>query len=315
MPLRRAGLLLALALAGALRAESPLRQPRFSPLRTEVAGEVEVPVRVNRRTGLILVPVRVGDQESVFLLDTGASHSVITPDLADRAGLDRAVQPVLPDEFGNLGREPIPVARVNRLEAGAAAWEQFDALVMDLAHLEKALGEPLDGILGMNVLGQAPFTLDLPRSRIGLYARPPRPDIAPLPSRVDRRRYWVRARLDGKDLELLLDTGSSRTFVADPLVTGPQPGEGILPHSGADSADHENKPGNVLPSTASRTTARATPSTLSIGSISLSVPSIERQGAQNLLGMDLLRRVKTVVDPGRQRVWMLPEEVENPVTY
>ena len=297
MPPLRAGLVLALALSGGPRAEEPLRQPRFSPLRAWTGDEVVVPLRANPKTGLFLVATRVDRQDAAWLLDTGASHSVVTPALARRAGLDTRVQPVLPDDFGNLGKDPIPVARVNRLDAGAAAWEQFDALVLDLAHLEKVLGEPLDGILGMNVLGQSPFTLDLASHRLELHARAPRLEAAPQPSRVDRRRYSVRARLDGEDFEFLLDTGSSRTFVANPLAPGAAPREGILPHSSPVS------PAWATPST---------PSTLSIGSISLSIPGVQRQGTLNLLGVDALRGVKTVVDPGRQRVWMLPAESEHP---
>lgn len=113
--------------------------------------------------GAIVVPVKVQGQGPFrFLLDTGASQSVITDRLAARLGLEPASQTVLLTASG--GRTARSVTAVPAMEVGPLHAVNVMATILPSDQL--GLSRPIDGILGQNVLAAAVYTIDYRRKVI-----------------------------------------------------------------------------------------------------------------------------------------------------
>jgi aspartyl protease family protein len=111
----------------------------------------------------LLVQARLNDRVSgTFLLDTGASYCVITPETARRLGLR-----------GEEGEQPITLATpTGEIEAAVTT---LRSVVVGNAHagdvravIYPAVEEPLAGILGLSFLSQFEFSVDTRRRLLTL---------------------------------------------------------------------------------------------------------------------------------------------------
>jgi predicted aspartyl protease len=113
--------------------------------------EREVPLRVVEQGGgtLAFVPVSVeGQGPFMFALDTGASASVVSEDVADRVGLERTGE--RRSVSGILGTGQIPVARVEQWAVGDVRLGPGEVTVIDLGPPRGGGG--IQGLLGSDVL-------------------------------------------------------------------------------------------------------------------------------------------------------------------
>ena len=128
----------------------------------------EVPFRLaHRRKPLLLVPALVdGTGPWSFVLDTGASMTLISPGLARSARIAGG-SPVR--VVGAGGRVAALGGRVRSLAVGEAVREDVDVVVAPFVEpLGDAVGATLDGILGHNFLRAFRVTIDYPRSMLEL---------------------------------------------------------------------------------------------------------------------------------------------------
>ena len=147
--------------------------PGGSPSGFEVAGpasaaHAEVPFRLAAPAKpLVLVPAFVnGRGPHTFVLDTGASATVLSPGLAAALEIDTvAAEPMT----GAGGMLQATLGRVSSLTVGGAALEDVAVMVAGfLSDLGSVVGTPLDGILGYNFLRHFRVTLDYPVSTLWL---------------------------------------------------------------------------------------------------------------------------------------------------
>jgi tetratricopeptide (TPR) repeat protein/predicted aspartyl protease len=99
------------------------------------------------------VHVTLDGQDAVFLIDTGASASALSPAAASRYHVrvsSRATEGV----EGIGGGTSAQIARVGRLQLGGAAFYDTPFLVTD------GLGRDLSGVLGQDILGQSDAEYD-----------------------------------------------------------------------------------------------------------------------------------------------------------
>jgi predicted aspartyl protease len=115
---------------------------------------------------LILIPVTIGEREHVFALDTGASTTVVSPEVARAHAIESTAMPdltggggVLTAAAGVLPMVVVGKARVSRVRV---------AIVEFLDSLGQALGTRLDGILGTNVLRRFRVSIDYPGKTLRL---------------------------------------------------------------------------------------------------------------------------------------------------
>lgn len=128
-----------------------------SRLETNFA-ESEIALESTMHGGL-LVPVDFQHKHAVkFLLDTGASYTMISPELADELGLDvRNAKRSIAIVTAN-GKVHVPLIDVPILKLGNVTLHNVEVLIQPL---DTRLG--FDGLLGMNALNQAEWRLEKER--------------------------------------------------------------------------------------------------------------------------------------------------------
>jgi hypothetical protein len=99
----------------------------------------------------VLVPVKISDQTFNFLLDTGSSSSVIDPVTAANLGLVSEGTQRIQKNFRDLVAD---ITEVNTLTIGKQAFNHAPLDELTLAPVSKALGIPVDGVLGSDILQQ-----------------------------------------------------------------------------------------------------------------------------------------------------------------
>jgi predicted aspartyl protease len=133
-----------------------------SLLRTEVAFKLAGPVKP-----LVLVPAFVNGQgPHTFVVDTGASATVISPRLADALRIASTVPETM---TGAGGVMQATVGRATSHAGGGAGLEDLSVVIADfLDDLGRAVGTTLDGIVGYNFLRNFRVTLDYPNGVLWL---------------------------------------------------------------------------------------------------------------------------------------------------
>ena len=172
-----------------------------------------VPIRLE--AGIILADVSVNGGDPVpFVVDSGATETVLTPPAARAAGV-RARKLFARQEVG----------RVDSLRVGDAALEDLEVRIVDPPQaLPLRLDKGIDyrGFLGYTFLSRFAVTIDYRRARMRL-APDPASGVAidgSVPMTVRDGLVYVDAKVDGKGpLQFLIDTGSAEVLLL-PRVAG-----------------------------------------------------------------------------------------------
>jgi predicted aspartyl protease len=154
-------------LAAAGRTGSPTRfeesQPAIKPSVAATSSRV-TSVAMQTKHNRFLVPVVLNEkQAATFLLDTGASISVITPDLARRSGIEIPSGGLQSKARMASGQEvQVSIVRVTSIRIGLAKIDNLAVALYELGILDSATQPPLvvDGLLGADVLGRFTTTID-----------------------------------------------------------------------------------------------------------------------------------------------------------
>lgn len=153
-----------------------LRRVDVEEEASSVSGQGSVPIRLADppQNPIILVPVTInGEGPYTFILDTGASLSLISPDLAREHGIkpgERAPVPNQPDaRFGFIPS----------IELGDESVEDLRIVIADLLDpISRALGEDLHGIIGYNFICKFRVVLDYPNLDLKLSSGSPSKSLA-----------------------------------------------------------------------------------------------------------------------------------------
>jgi predicted aspartyl protease len=145
-----------------------------------------------------------------FLVDTGATPSVLDRRLAQRLGLDELPGSIV---FIN-GRVPAGQAIVPNLEFGPTQRHNLPIVVEDLSVFDRALPLHIDAVIGLDVLGQSAFEIDYTRWQIHFGSFRPLANSVPL--RIEAGLPVVDAELNHLAVHLLMDTGASSLLLFEP---------------------------------------------------------------------------------------------------
>jgi predicted aspartyl protease len=196
------GLLLA-ALASLAGAGEPTDSDSDSPLFAS-------PTRLDR-IGRIMVPVMINGQGPFKLVvDTGASHSTISTQLAETLKLVPAEDSGVRVN-GITGSALLPTVEVDRLQAGD--------LVIEHAHLP-VIWTPVmadaDGILGVAGLKDERLLVDFRHDRVVItrsFGRAALTNFLKISAkRVSGGLLMIPGRMGGVSVKAIIDTGSERTL-------------------------------------------------------------------------------------------------------
>ncbi len=142
------------------------------PVELESTPEAVAELEMRRtQTGHLLVPLELEGRSFEFILDTGASISVITPETRDRLGFDEKAGESVQAAGANGEIGGVRLLELSGLEIARRRYAPLHFAVMSLAHLEAPLGSALPGILGQNFLSLHHLELDFAAGRMRLHPR------------------------------------------------------------------------------------------------------------------------------------------------
>lgn len=131
---------------------------------------LEIPVRTTS-SGFLSGEVRVEgiDQPLNFIIDTGASISVVSEKLVEQEDLATYVEPIRMRVFGAAGvTDDVKRVVLPRVVLGSFARDQLSAAVLDMESLNETTGFTQSGILGGNFLRHFRVIFDFQRGVIRL---------------------------------------------------------------------------------------------------------------------------------------------------
>jgi predicted aspartyl protease len=138
-----------------------------------------------------------------FLLDTGASPTVLDRRLAQKLHLDE-----MPGVLAGLnGRAVAGQAVAPTLQFGPVKRDNLPVLIEDLALLDKALPVRIDAVIGLDLVGQGAIEINYSSRRINF--GPVSSLENPMPLRMSGGLPLVDAEFNQTPVHLLLDTGAS----------------------------------------------------------------------------------------------------------
>jgi ankyrin repeat protein len=150
-----------------------------------------------------------------FLIDTGSSVTTLDEDCAGQLKIESVGRPTLQRIDGP---QPAGVALVESLDAGALHVDHPRLHIVNEKSHSSQTGIPIAGVLGCDVMGQVPFTLDTRQDTLVLHNpdhfQAPH-DAREFPLRPGMRTPMLRASLDGEDAWFELDTGYNSFLIFD----------------------------------------------------------------------------------------------------
>ncbi len=214
---------LVVALAASIAAAAPRDEDapptgtRLQPLEIQFGRDdalYAAPTRLDR-IGRIMAPVMVNGQGPFrFIVDTGASRTVLSPRLVEKLGLTLADEPLT--IHGVTGAGSVPSVQIDELRAG-------DIVLRDrrLPVIEPHVFADADGILGVEGFEGMRIRVDFASDRIEI-TRPRRAvmggDWVRVPVKFRFGRLMVvDARIGKIHVKAVIDTGAERTLGNLPL--------------------------------------------------------------------------------------------------
>jgi predicted aspartyl protease len=193
---------LASAASGPSASASDSAQPVQAPPSDTPAGAV----RFDLYQGYcIVVHGSAGPLKNLnFVLDTGTIHSTFDLRIAKRLNLRDEVSTGMVFMSGRVQAEN---ATLPSLQLGPIERPNLPIVIADISALQRFVPVRIDGILGLDVLGQTPFVIDYTAHVIRFG---PSPALAiSVPLRLDGGLAVFDAEIDHALVHLLFDTGAS----------------------------------------------------------------------------------------------------------
>lgn len=188
-----------------------MRGPRRPDGTTVPAGGADVEMLRSGHLPAVRVMLN-GKGPFLFALDTGAAGTLrLDSARVVELGLETVGQVRSGDPSGRNARM-LDLVRVGSVEIGGARFEGLEAAVRNSN--ERALGEPVDGILGFGLFAECLLTLDYPgnRLRIDRGELPPADGGEVIAFTSPRGIPSVRIRVDSLALDADVDAGSPAGF-------------------------------------------------------------------------------------------------------
>lgn len=179
-------------------------------------AQYAIPTSIDR-IGRIIVPVKLNDRGPFrLMLDTGATHSVITRGTAQRLDVDMAV--VSPQSVqGVMGRITAPTTQISELRTGALRLHDLTMPIIDGSVVSE-----FDGILGAEGLANKVVTADFVHDRIKIADtlgwRPSNRYAVIKFDLVSQRLIVINAMVGQCPVRAVIDTGGSETIGNLPLL-------------------------------------------------------------------------------------------------
>lgn len=199
----------------------------FTENQESIVGE-SIPFRLaGRQNPLILLPVHVNDKGPYeFILDTGASHSLLSPELAETLGVKPEIEQ---QAMGAGGSVKLGLAHVASITVGTTRQSNIQVAITDeLKRIGKAIQSRVDGDLGFDFLKDFRLVIDYRASTLSFLPRLEGDNDSRLSTSTpfilaaaQKPLILVHAIVnDQGPFQFALDTGASRTMLSSELAEG-----------------------------------------------------------------------------------------------
>jgi hypothetical protein len=244
----------------------------------------------------LIVAAKGGRGGYHFLVDTGSSRTLVSPEFAAQWGdKNPDFGPRQLTVTSAAGKATtLPTATLTRLSLGGARFEDVPVLVYDCSALSEELGVKIDGILGFSLFRQVILTLDYPHSKVILRSIASEPTVVgtALPLTITENVPVITVRLDNRPFNALIDSGREAAMsvnrsegAAGDFGFGPI--DGLTVHDVV--GDHRQRIGRLK-------------GTLYLGSLAVSAPISEVTDDLSALGGGLLKNFTVTFDQDAGRV-------------
>lgn len=186
---------------------TPDTNTRFAKNDRNVIAEF----RVSRSGDFLLIPVVIGNNEHLFMLDTGAVTTVLCTSLTETLPpLKRRTQ-LSKERLGQRYEMPDAILAATSMRVTG------DVAQFDLSELRRMSGYDITGLLGMSFLDGHIMELDFDAGLVSFLAVPPKVDNHAFPiERDELNRPTIRVNFaTGQSVPFVIDTGMSTLGVGE----------------------------------------------------------------------------------------------------
>ena len=186
---------------------------------------VELPFELSNNRPVVKVRVNGSKETLRFVIDTGAGMCVISTHAADKLGLRAVARGGMARAVGGVGRFEIVYGFLQQLNLGEARVERVPVYIRQFFNDQ----EPIDGYIGLSILGKYLSTVDYGERKMTLlrgddrdrYVPPTATTVVEIPIRTTSSGFWSgEVNLDGmeKPANFIIDTGASISVVSNALA-------------------------------------------------------------------------------------------------
>ena len=247
------------------------------------AAPARAPLAVQSGNNMPIVQATLNGRPCTLLFDTGATHTTFDAAFIAKTFPDAPLERVV--LAGETNVEGLPqLLHADALTIGAATFRDFSVMVLAMPHLPESIGAPIDGVLGLNVigatrtlvsLGQGDVRFALPVDARGDFGKPAR--RGPDPFTLD-----LVADVNGRAVPLIVDSAASFTFLDQ--KTGWKSTGQAAPLAAIDiNGDSDLKP------------VQGETGTLTLG-VPLQITPLLVPSPMNRIGADTLRRYDLLIE-------------------
>lgn len=224
-----------------------------------------------------------------FLIDTGSSATLVSPEFAIRRRSRLKPPDNSPVWLRDASGSAVPVESVllEKIDFGPAHFRSVRALVYDCSVISDHLGIKIDGVLGFQLFNDARLTLDYPGRRIVMSEHR---DPTPLRGQILPFSYqngvpMIEATIDNHPILALIDSGSDGSLNLDPA--GHDLGFAVPPRPGTQIGTLHGNHRQIM--------ARLE-GTLQLGDFVMVQPVVDLSGLLTSLGGDMLQHFELTFD-------------------
>ena len=285
-------------------------QPGGTPRPGNIDDSLFASPTTHDHIGRVVVPVKINGQGPFrFIVDTGANHSTISPELVRVLALKTGSQSLITLD-GITGAAQVTYVSVDRLQAGDLTLEDTTLPVV----LGSVMGGA-DGILGAAGMAQKSLLIDFQRNRVAIAshmeAAARTRAIKLHAARMDSGLMVLDTLIAGVHVQAVLDTGAERTLgnmaLREALRSQQLGKKGFMAQlTSVYGATKEVEPGEVLAArTISIDTLRITDVHIVYGDFHIfKIWDMQNKPAM-ILGMDILGTVSSLnIDFKNQTVYL-----------
>ncbi len=279
--------------------EAPLpAAPKLNTLPTVVTQSFAVVSLKAHAAGLYSVAASLNGAPCRLLLDTGASHTTFTRAFIAGHFPYEPLSAVALASGSNVTSATQRIT-VKSLRVGESEFTAFAGVVLPIDHLSQTVGEPVDGILGMNVLRMAPFILSCGKSAFQWVSADERAhwqERELYGELNDQGTFTLNARLRDRLIPMVIDSGANKSFVSEAYWSKKQNRPARLA-----MADINAKAG-----TAPATYFAGIPEILMLGPgvmLREAAPVLFEEERLGIFGTDFLRRLDILIDVPVNRIY------------